>query len=58
MNSERVDKQRREMKNQVDLELRQDALQQVGVEDRTGEFPVHEPRDRRVERVDVERHDR
>ena len=47
--------QRREMKNQVDLELRQDALEQVGVENRAGELAMHEARDVRVQRVDVER---
>src|SRR5688500_4632589 len=45
------------MKNQVDLELRQDALEQVHVEDRAGELAVDEPGDVRIQRVDVERDD-
>ena len=38
--------QRREMKNQVDFELRQDPLEQVGVQNRAGELALHEARDR------------
>ncbi len=44
------------MKNQVDLEFRQDALEHGGIEDGPGELAVDEPRDLRVERVHVERH--
>ena len=46
------------MKNQIDLELREDPLEQVDVEDRSGELAVHHPRDVRIERVHVERDDR
>jgi len=46
--------QRGQMKNQVDLELREDALEDVRVEDGAGELPVHEPGNRRVERIHVE----
>ena len=49
--------QRREVKNQVDFELGQNALQQVDVENRSGHLAMHEPRDVRVQSVDVERDD-
>ena len=48
--------QRGQVKNQVDLELRENALEQVLVENRAGELAVHQPRDVRVERVHVEGH--
>src|SRR5687768_2109424 len=45
------------MKNQVDLELRQNSFQQIGVENRAGELPLDEPRDVRVQGIYIERHD-
>jgi hypothetical protein len=49
--------QRRQVKNEIDLEFRQDPLQQVGVEDRPRKLALHERCNLRVQRVDVERHD-
>ena len=49
--------QRREMKDEADLEFREQAIEQVGVGDRPGEDPRHERHERGVERVDVERDD-
>ena len=49
--------QRGEMKHAVHLELREHPIEQVRVGDRTGELAAHERRQRRVERVHVERDD-
>ena len=49
--------QRGQVKHAVHLELRQDAVEQVRVGDRSGELPPHVRRDLRVERVHVERDD-
>src|SRR6185295_14629998 len=44
--------QRREMKDALDGELRQDALEQIDVGDRAGELACDERRERLVERDD------
>ncbi len=53
---------RREQRGQVvdglDLELRQDALEQRLVHDRAGELALHHPAERGIERVHVQRDDR
>ena len=46
--------QRREMEDQIDLELRHQALEQRLVDDRAGDLAIHLLRDRRVEPRDVE----
>ena len=50
--------QRGQMEDQIDFELREDALEKPAVDDRSGEFPAHQPRQRRLERSDVERNNR
>ena len=45
------------MKDEVDLELREDALENRPVQDRTDELPGHEPAQLRIERLEVERQD-
>ncbi len=49
--------QRREMEDELDLELRQDALEHGAVEDRAGDLALHLRRERGIERADVERDD-
>ena len=47
--------QRREVKDEIDLELGQHALEQVAVGDRAGELALHQPGQRGLERGDVDR---
>ena len=49
--------ERRKVKDPVDLELRHHAFEQPAIGDRSEELAAHEASERRVERVDVERHD-
>ena len=49
--------QRRQVEDEVDLELGQDALEQRRVEDRPDELALDQRRQRRVERREIERDD-
>src|SRR6476620_6362680 len=46
------------MEDQLDLELGQNALEHAPVENRSGHLPVDLPGNARIERGEVERHDR
>ena len=46
------------MKNQIDLELGEDALEEAGIENRSEELALHQAGQRRIERREVERDDR
>ena len=50
--------QRREMEDEIDLELREHALEQVGVGNRAGELAMHQPVQVGVERRQIDRDDR
>ncbi len=49
--------QRREMEDELDLELREDALEHAAVENRPGDLAIDLQRDGRIEPGDVERDD-
>ena len=49
--------QGREVEDEIHLELREDPLEQRGVEDRTGHLALHHPLHVRLERLHVQRHD-
>ena len=46
------------MKDELDLEFREHALEHAAIEDRPGDLAIDLRRDRRVEARHVERHDR
>ncbi len=48
---------RRQVKNQVNFEFRQNPLEHVRVENRSGELPVHVSGDVRIKSVDIEGND-
>jgi hypothetical protein len=49
---------RGEVEDQLDLELREHALERAAIEDRAGDLAVHLRRNRRIQAGDIERHDR
>jgi hypothetical protein len=48
----------REMEDEIDLEFRQHSLEQVGIGDRSGELAIDQLVESRIERREIDRHDR
>ena len=47
-----------EMIDRIDLELRENAIEQARIVDRSGELALHVSSQRRIERIQIQRHDR